>query len=778
MAIPDYKLSTVLHGHSLDVRSVAATKDDCILSASRDRTAKLWHPEGIKDFQSVVTYKGHVNFVSSICWLPPCESHPDGLVITGSNDNSILGYNLQDGTPVVTIKGHENAVCCVRSGLTPGTILSASWDNTGCIWNFVNKEPITTFKGHQAAVWSIIEINDGFIATASADKTIGLWNKSGAKLKTLTGHTDCVRDLVACGQDSFLSCANDATIRLWTINGECLNTYYGHNNYIYSICMNPSVGPECFVTSGEDSTVRVWIGGDNVCTMTLPAQSIWTVTCLSNGDIVAGSSDGVVRVFSKDVTRYADENTQALFAEEVLKIQAASKQEIGGVKVTDLPGSEVLFEPGKTDGQTKLVRSGAGVKCYSWSAAAQTWNEIGDVTGAVGPAEGKTRYEGKDYDFVFSVDIEDGTPPLKLPYNMGEDPWVVAQAFIHKNQLPQAYLEQVANFIITNSKQDAMSLPNNGEFHDPLTGASRYIPNNSSNVTAQTGINMDPFTGGSSYSSRSNSGLQHIPDSAKPLIPHKNYIRFDQANLSQILEKLKEFNRKVGDKAMPISDKELEGVVKLAELNSSFTMDNVTRLKQLLTWPEETLFPVLDVVRLAIRNPELNADFFGNYYGPTFVKLLIENLKPNGVSANQMLAMRVFVNAFSHLPGEMAILKENEGIVNLLLCLQILNKNAQIAAASLLLNLSVALGQQKDTTDLCECILQQLCRFTDQEAYFRALVALGTLLADSPNKVPLQSKVVSNVQFSNRLKKDCNLTSEDPTLKKISTCSQQLVLLL
>lgn len=46
MAVPDYKLSTVLSGHSLDVRCVATTKDYCILSASRDRTAKLWHPEG------------------------------------------------------------------------------------------------------------------------------------------------------------------------------------------------------------------------------------------------------------------------------------------------------------------------------------------------------------------------------------------------------------------------------------------------------------------------------------------------------------------------------------------------------------------------------------------------------------------------------------------------------------------------------------------------------------------------------------------------------------
>lgn len=60
-----------------------------------------------------------------------------------------------------------------------------------------------------------------------------------------------------------------------------------------------------------------------------------------------------------------------------------------------LPGPEVLFEPGKADGQTKLVRKGTSVKCYSWSAATQTWSEVGDVMGAAGATEGKTMYEGK-----------------------------------------------------------------------------------------------------------------------------------------------------------------------------------------------------------------------------------------------------------------------------------------------------------------------------------------------------------------------------------------------
>jgi phospholipase A-2-activating protein len=30
-------------------------------------------------------------------------------------------------------------------------------------------------------------------------------------------------------------------------------------------------------------------------------------------------------------------------------------------------------------------------------------------------------FEGREYDFVFDVDIQEGAPPLKLPYNANGD---------------------------------------------------------------------------------------------------------------------------------------------------------------------------------------------------------------------------------------------------------------------------------------------------------------------------------------------------------------------
>src|SRR5258708_7635284 len=53
---------------------------------------------------------------------------------------------------------------------------------------------------------------------------------------------------------------------------------------------------------------------------------------------------------------------------------------------------------------------------HQWEAEQIKWTKIGTVVDAVGSGR-KQLYEGKEYDYVFDVDIQDGAPPLKLPYN-------------------------------------------------------------------------------------------------------------------------------------------------------------------------------------------------------------------------------------------------------------------------------------------------------------------------------------------------------------------------
>ena len=62
----------------------------------------------------------------------------------------------------------------------------------------------------------------------------------------------------------------------------------------------------------------------------------------------------------------------------------------------------------------------------------QKWTLIGDVVGNNDNVKtGKAVLNGKEYDYVFNIDIGDGIPALKLPYNNDQDPYHVAQVIMH-----------------------------------------------------------------------------------------------------------------------------------------------------------------------------------------------------------------------------------------------------------------------------------------------------------------------------------------------------------
>lgn len=381
----------------------------------------------------------------------------ENWICTGSNDHNICCYKLNSLTPFITLKGHSGTVCSlVVATNKERTIVSGSWDKTAKVWT-INETGFNcvSFEGHDGAVWAVCALKDGKYATGSADKMIFIWNSLGEKLLVLKGHTDCVRGLANLPNGSLLSCSNDATIRLWNDSWECVREFHGHSNYIYAIALVPGLGPDVFVTGSEDSTLRLWSATSGALgdALDIPAQSVWAVTSLTNGDIVAGCSDAVIRIFTNDPDRKAKQEVLNVHQLAVETRKAQLLQTLGGIKVNDLPGPEALLNAGR-DGQTKMIRQPNGkINCYQW--AENQWVCLGEITGASGGNQensGKTLFEGKEYDFVFSVDIKEGSPPIKLPYNLGEDPWIVAQKFIHQHELPQVYLEEVANFITKNSQ--------------------------------------------------------------------------------------------------------------------------------------------------------------------------------------------------------------------------------------------------------------------------------------------------------------------------------------
>ncbi|TRY96521.1 hypothetical protein DNTS_014704 [Danionella cerebrum] len=730
-----YRLRSSFSAHDMDVRGLAtaACPDGAFVSVSRDRSARLWvpNPSEIQSFTEMHCMKGHSNFVSCVCIIAPNETYPRGLIATGGHDNIICVFTLDKADPLFTLKGHKNTVCTLSAGKF-GTILSGSWDTTAKVW--LGEKCLMTLQGHMAAVWAVLILPEqGLMLSGSADKTIKLW-KAGRCEKTYTGHEDCVRGLAVINDLEFFSCSNDASIRRWMVTGECVQVYNSHTNYIYSLAVFPN--GEDFISTGEDRTLRVWRKGECAQTLRFPAQSIWCCCILPNGDIVVGASDGIIRVFTESEDRVASAQDLQAFEDE-----------------------------------TRLIKEGSNVEAYQWSSNDGSWMKIGDVVGSSSQqSSNRVMYEGKEYDFVFSIDVNEGGPSMKIPYNVTDDPWLTAHNFLQKNDLSPMFLDQVANFIIENTKGHTLGpaptsaadpftgagryIPGSvgggqGFGADPFTGAGRYIPGTGSTGAVPSG-GADPFTGGGAYSSSSLAKA-----TTNIFFPNTDGVMFEQANTTQILGKLRELNssapadHKLNDAALNCLEKLLVLVTDLKSQQQP-TAEQINVLWKTCHWPEDIVFPVLDILRLAVRHPEVNAQLCGGTEGASLCNLLLGLMSPEGRPANQMLALRSLCNCFSGSHGRALLLGQRDAVLSRAADLRsVCNKNIHVALATLVLNYAGRLyGQAAEIEAKAQCLSvasTALEVVQDREAVFRLLVALGTTLSgDSTAKDLARSLGVSS----------------------------------
>ncbi|XP_035480973.1 phospholipase A-2-activating protein isoform X1 [Scophthalmus maximus] len=769
-----FKLRCSIPGHEMDVRGLAAAAfpEGAFVSVSRDRTGKVWVPNSSPDkgFTEMHCMSGHSNYVSCVCMIAPTDTYPQGLIATGGHDNKICVFKLDQPQPLFTLEGHKDTVCALSSGKF-GTLLSGSWDTTAKVW--LNEKCMMTLQGHTAAVWAVVILPEqGLMLTGSADKTIKLW-KAGRCERTYTGHEGYVRGLAVISNTEFFSCSNDSSIRRWHVTGECLQVYHSHTDYIYSLAVFPNC--QDFVSTGEDRTLRIWRQGECSQTIRLPALSVWCCCILPNGDIAVGASDGVIRVFTQAEDRIASVEDLQAFEEELSKATIDPKTgTLGDIKLEDLPGREHLLEPGNRDGQTRLIKDGQKAEAYQWSVSDARWVKIGDVVEGSNQQTSKSvMYEGKEYDFVFTIEVNEGGPSMKLPYNLSEDPWLTAHNFLQKNDLSPMFLDQVANFIIENTKGHVVGpaqptvadpftggaryipgSPDNmpGFGNDPFTGSGRYIPGAGLNPSAPVGV-ADPFTGGGAYSS---AALRQIATNI--YFPKTDGVTFDQANTTQIIAKMKELNEGAPQKHK-LSEEILESLERLLMAvcgpNSSEAPPNLQQINLLWKashWPEDIVFPVLDIMRLAVRHPQVNESLCGEAEGVQLCNHLLSLMRPEGRPANQMLALRTLCNCFSGRHGRALLMAQRETVLSRAADLATVNnKNIHIALATLVLNYAGCLHSQPDLEAKAQCLSvasRALETVQDKEAVFRLLVSLGTTVASDQTAQDLARSLGVNSQIS------------------------------
>ena len=251
-----------LEGHEHYIFSVIQLKDGRLVSASLDRTLKVWDLTKPEGQQCVATLEGHKFWICSVIQLK------DGRLVSASRDKTLKVWDLnkpEDQQCVATLRGHEDYVMSVIQ-LKDGRLVSTSWDKTLKVWDLNESEGqqcVATLRGHTDTIYSVIQLKNGRVVSASGDRTLKVWDLNESEgqqcIATLRGHTGLVYSVIQLKDGRVVSASGDKTLKVWDLTKpegqECVATLRGHTGMVYSVIQ---LKDGRFVSASQDKTLKVW----------------------------------------------------------------------------------------------------------------------------------------------------------------------------------------------------------------------------------------------------------------------------------------------------------------------------------------------------------------------------------------------------------------------------------------------------------------------------------------------------------------------------------------
>jgi len=206
-----------------------------------------------KMLREIVGYEG---FLSSARFLD------DNSLVTGSGDMKVMHIEVETGTKLLDMKGHNGDVAALSLCPTENnTFVTGSVDRTARIWDLRTPGCTQTLWGHESDVNSVSFHSSGVMfVTCSEDKTVRLWDirsdQEVCQYKANTPNSSFTSVGVSNSGRLIFGSSDDSTIHMWDIVGTHNGVLSGHDNRITQL----SVAPAGFAlaTSSWDNNVRIW----------------------------------------------------------------------------------------------------------------------------------------------------------------------------------------------------------------------------------------------------------------------------------------------------------------------------------------------------------------------------------------------------------------------------------------------------------------------------------------------------------------------------------------
>lgn len=242
----------VLGGHSMSVTCVKWSANGLIYTSSQDRSVKVWRGSDGTLCRSLDGHAHWVNILALNC---------DYIVRTGPFEPVDLSRSkIVDTDSKKMAQIAQQRYDKARNG-NEDVLVSGSDDFTMIMWRpESSKSPIARLTGHQQLINDVKFSPDmRYIASASFDKSIRIWNgKDGKFVTTLRGHVQRVYQLAWSADSRLLASSSaDSTCKVWSLTNRKLKSDLpGHADEVYVVDWSPN--GRHLVSGGKDKILKIW----------------------------------------------------------------------------------------------------------------------------------------------------------------------------------------------------------------------------------------------------------------------------------------------------------------------------------------------------------------------------------------------------------------------------------------------------------------------------------------------------------------------------------------